>query len=393
MKRSTERILTTHVGSLVRPPEVIEAMRAIEAGQTYDERAFAETLRRSVAEVVRRQAEAGVDVPSDGEFGKRSWTQYVRDRLGGLEWRERQPGEEAPIGSRSPFTALFPGFFASQSEGGQGGGGQRGPAGSWVCAAPLTYTGQKQLQRDIDNFKAALTQVQVEEAFLPVAAPCSVEVGLPNRYYKTEEEYAFAVADAMKDEYKAIVDAGLLVQLDDAYLATVAVRLFEGRDPQGYRKYAELRVEATNHALKGIPSDRVRYHICWGSQPTPHTWDAPLEEFVDLVLKVNADAHCIEAANPRHEHEWQLWEKVKLPEGKVLVPGLVSHATNIVEHPELIAWRIGNFARLVGRENVMAGTDCGFAQGWQTQRVHPEIQWAKLSAIAEGSKLASQRLW
>jgi 5-methyltetrahydropteroyltriglutamate--homocysteine methyltransferase len=266
-------------------------------------------------------------------------------------------------------------------------------ASGMICVGAVKYKGRSEIERDIDNFKAALKGVTVEGAFLPVVAPASAVALATNEFYKSEEDFLFAVAEAMREEYAAIVKARLTVQVDDAFLPYMYDVAFKENEIKKYRKWAALRVEALNHALKAIPAEKVRYHICWGSFNTPHVTDVPLKEIVDLVLKVNAGAYCIEMANPRHEHEWRLWENVKLPEGKSLVPGVISHATNIVEHPELVAERLERLARLVGRDNLMAGTDCGFAQGTHVQRVHPSIMWAKLKALAEGARLASRRLW
>jgi 5-methyltetrahydropteroyltriglutamate--homocysteine methyltransferase len=260
-----------------------------------------------------------------------------------------------------------------------------------VCTGPLTYD-PTALQRDIDNLTAALDGVEVEEAFMPVVAPCSME-NTPNRHYDTQETYPFALADALAVEYRMIVDAGFLLQVDDAMLPMRRFQGLENASDAEYRAWAEVRVEALNHALAGIPEDRVRYHVCFGSQNIPHTTDPGLGEIIDLVLGVNAQAYAIEASNPRHEHEWRLWEDVKLPDGKTLVPGVVGHTTNVVEHPELIALRLKNFARLVGRENVIASTDCGFSQSWNSPRVHSQVQWAKLEALVEGARIASDQLW
>jgi 5-methyltetrahydropteroyltriglutamate--homocysteine methyltransferase len=257
----------------------------------------------------------------------------------------------------------------------------------------VKYTGQAALQRDIDNFKAALGGTKVEEAFLPVAAPSSVIPDRKNEHYKSDEELVDAIAAAMHTEYKTIVDAGLLVQIDDARAAVTFDRMVPPASFAQYRAWVARHVDALNRALEGVPEDRVRYHVCWGSWPGPHTTDVALKEIVDLVLKVRAGAYVIEGANPRHEHEWRVWESVKLPPGKVLIPGVISHATNVVEHPELVAQRIERYAKLVGRENVIAGTDCGFAQGPFHRRVHPSIMWAKLEAMAEGARLASKALW
>ncbi len=387
MKRSSGRILTTHVGSLIRPPELLDFLRAKQSGQPFDEGAYARALRESVARIVRRQAEAGVDVVSDGEFGKSiSWSQYVLERLSGFERR--------PIGSGAdPFArgldrSRFAEFYA-ELDARDG----RTTASDSVCVGPIAYTGQAELARDIDNFKAALKGAGVEEAFLPVAAPASVIPDRKNEYYATDEQCVQAIAEAMRTEYRTIVDAGFLLQLDDARAAVTFDRMVPPASFEQYRNWVAMHVEALNHALEGIPEDRVRYHVCWGSWPGPHTTDVPLKDIVDLILKVRAGAYVIEAANPRHEHEWRVWKEVRLPGGKVLIPGVISHATNVVEHPELVAERIVRFAGVVGRENVIAGTDCGFAQGPFVRRVHPSIMWAKLEALAEGARLATRALW
>jgi len=269
------------------------------------------------------------------------------------------------------------------------------PATQWeaACIGPITYTGQAALRRDIDNLKAALANVSVVEAFLPVAAPASVIPDRKNEYYANEDACLQAIAEAMRTEYRMIVDAGFLVQLDDARTAVTYDRMVPPASFADYRRWVENYVDVVNHALEGIPEDRVRYHVCWGSWPGPHTTDVPLRDIVDLVLKVRAGAYVIEGANPRHEHEWKVWQEVKLPPGKVLMPGVISHATNIVEHPELVSERIERLARLVGRENLIAGTDCGFAQSPMYRRVHPSIMWAKLEALVEGARLASRALW
>lgn len=397
MKTSTNRILTTHVGSLIRTPEIVEVMIQRELDRPVNEKAYAESLRTGVRDVVRRQAEAGVDVISDGEYGKSGWIQYVTERLSGMEpislgqrvglnWPEQERfGDFYRVYQRFETTQWLPDTPSKPSYTGT----QRSIA--YSCTGPLIYKPDA-LERDIENAKAALEGVKVEEAFLPVVAPCSVEV-LQNSYYKTQEEYLFALADALADEYRMIVNSGFVLQVDDAILPMQYFLAFRDKGMAEFHKWAEPRIEALNHALKGIPEDRVRYHICWGSQNIPHTTDPALRDIIDLVLKVNAQAYSIEAANPRHEHEWQVWQDVKLPDGKVLIPGVISHATNIVEHPELVALRLSNFARLVGRENVMGSTDCGFSQFWNLVRVHPEVQWAKLEALVEGARLASQKLW
>jgi 5-methyltetrahydropteroyltriglutamate--homocysteine methyltransferase len=383
----SDRILTTHVGSLVRPPALVEILELKEHGQPYDEAVYETVLRESVVGVVARQAAAGVDVVSDGEYGKSvSWSRYVRERLGGFELRPDEPGTPAVI-AEGTDKRLFPEFYA-EYEGTQG---LVGTLGVWVCVGPATYTGQAALQRDIANLKAAMAAAGVTRGFLPVVAPASVVPWRRDEHYASEEEYLFAVADALHEEYRAIVDAGLQVQVDDAYLPMM-FDYVEG-DRAAYRAWAEPRVEALRRALRGIPEDRVRYHVCWGSWNAPHVGDVPLAEIVDLILRVPAGAYAIEQANPRHEWEWRIWESVELPHGRSLIPGVVSHATNVVEHPELIRERLVRLARLVGRDRVLAGTDCGFAQGPFVRRVHPTVMWAKLEALAEGAHLASRDLW
>jgi 5-methyltetrahydropteroyltriglutamate--homocysteine methyltransferase len=387
MKRSVDRILTTHVGSLIRPQPLQEFLRAKQASKPFDLQAYDHCLTRSVADVVRRQAEAGIDVISDGEFGKSiSWSQYVLERLSGFERRPVKPGGN-PF-QRGADRERFAEFYAELDA-----HEEVATRTDSVCVGPINYTGQAELQRDIENFKAALNGVNVEEAFLPVAAPASVIPDRKNEYYKSDEECLFAIGAAMRTEYKMIVDAGFLLQLDDARAAVTYDRMVPPAAFADYRKWVDMHMEVLNHAIEGLPPERIRYHVCWGSWPGPHTTDVPLKEIVDLILKVKVGAYVIEGANPRHEHEWKVWKDVKLPDGKVLIPGVISHATNVVEHPELVAERIGRYARLVGRENVLAGTDCGFAQGPFYRRVHPSIMWAKLEVLAQGARLASKELW
>jgi len=392
MRRSTERILTTHVGSLIRPEPLLPFIRAKQSGQAYDQRAYGACLADAVAKVVREQAAAGIDVPSDGEFGKGiSWSQYALERLSGFERRSAAAGPSRF--QRGADRSRFADFYA-ELDAASGPPAMAGAtAGEAVCVAPIRYTGQAEVQRDIDNFKAALKAAGVQEGFLPVAAPASVIPDKKNEHYKNDEEMLEAIADAMRVEYRAIVDAGLLLQLDDARAAVTYDRMVPPASFADYRGWLGKQVEAINHATEGIPTDRIRYHVCWGSWPGPHTTDVPLKDIADLVLRVRAGAYLIEGANPRHEHEWRVWESVKLPKGSVLVPGVISHATNVVEHPELVAERIVRIAQLVGRENVLAGTDCGFAQGPFHRRVHPSIMWAKLEALAAGARLASKELW
>lgn len=387
MKHSTQRILTTHVGSLIRPPELQDFIRTRQSGKPYDEAAYATCLQQSVKDIVARQHRAGVDVVSDGEFGKSiSWSQYALERLSGFERRPITVGHN-PF-DRGADRERFAAFYAEMDA--------REPPttnAESVCVGPISYTGQSFLARDIANFKAALQGVGVEEAFLPVAAPSSVIPDRKNEFYKKEEDCLLAIAQAMTTEYRMIVDAGFLVQLDDARAAVTYDRMVPPATLADYKKWLARQVEVINLSLTGIPEDKVRYHVCWGSWPGPHVSDISLREIVELILQVRAGAFVIEGANPRHEHEWKVWGDVKLPAGKVLIPGVISHATNVVEHPELVAERIVRLAQLVGRQNIIAGTDCGFAQGPLMRRVHPTIMWAKLEALAEGARLATKALW
>ena len=388
MKRSTDRILTTHVGSLIRPKELQDFLRLKQAGKPYDETAYQACLTQSVAAVVKRQADAGVDIVSDGEFGKSiSWSQYVLERLSGFERRPIKVDTANPF-KRGADRAKFSEFYA-ELDAAEG----VATTSESVCVGPIKYTGQAELQRDIDNFKAALGGAKVEEAFLPVAAPASVIPDRKNEYYKNDDELLTAIGEAMRAEYRMIVDAGFLVQLDDARNAVTYDRMVPPASFADYRNWLARQVEVINHAIAGIPPDRIRYHVCWGSWPGPHTTDVPLKDIVDLILNVKVGAFVIEGANPRHEHEWKVWKDAKLGAGQVLIPGVISHATNVVEHPELVAERIVRLANIVGRENVIAGTDCGFAQGPFYRRVHPSIMWAKLEAMAEGARIASRELW
>jgi 5-methyltetrahydropteroyltriglutamate--homocysteine methyltransferase len=386
MKRSTDRILTTHVGSLIRPQAFQEILRGRASGKI-DDRTYEDALKHNVAEVVRRQAEAGIDIVDDGEFGKNiSWAQYALERLSGFE-RKPVTLDKNPFNAGAD-RARFKEFYAEMDA-------AQPPSSDWesVCTGPITYTGTAALQRDIEDIKTALKGVNVTEAFLPVAAPASVIPDRKNAYYKNDEEMFQALATAMRTEYRIIAESGLLLQLDDARAAVTYDRMVPPASFADYRTWLEHQIEVLNHAIEGIPADRIRYHVCWGSWPGPHTTDVPLQDIVDILMKAKVGAFLIEGANPRHEHEWKVWENVKLPKDKVLIPGVISHATNIVEHPELVSERIQRYAKNLGRENVIAGTDCGFAQGPFHRRVHPTIMWAKLEALAEGARLATKALW
>jgi len=394
MKRSVGRIVTTHVGSLPRPNDLIELYR----GDAPDSELLPR-LKSAIADVVRRQADSGIDIVNDGEFGKAmrrsvdfgAWWSYVYDRLSGFELRQEvaKKGRAAWVfGSKE--RKEFAEFYAEDA--GMGSAGQGGSSSArmygLMWTGPVKYSGQGIIQRDVQNLASALKGARVEETFMTAVSPATLQI-LPNEYYKSREDYTWALAEAIREEYKAIVDAGFILQIDDPALVDIFDWWFSlNGDMAGYRKWAEFQVEAVNHALEGIPEDRVRFHICWGSWHGPHVGDVPLKNVVDLLLKVKAQGYSLEAGNVRHEHEWKVWKETKLPDGKLLIPGVVSHATNVLEHPELIADRIVRFAQVVGRENVVAGTDCGLGG-----RVHPQIAWAKLVALAEGAKRATSELW
>jgi 5-methyltetrahydropteroyltriglutamate--homocysteine methyltransferase len=402
-----DRILTTHTGSLIRPPELLSFLAVRDSGGVVDEDAYAACLRKTVDDVVRQQVEAGIDIVDDGEMGKSSWITYLYERVSGLEARPMvlEPGVTVMPASRD--RQAFPGAYAeidaleeqstrnSTLAAGGGAPQDQSPGGlsvSWVVTGPLRYD-RAAIGRDIANLKLALSEHPEAQGFLPVVAPAST-YWLTNEYYADDEEFMFALADALHQEYQVIVDSGLMLQVDDAVLMHEAdTILSKGGSWEDYRRWAELRVRALNHALEGIPAESVRYHVCWGSWHGPHAFDPPLADVVDLVLAVNAGAYAIEQANPRHEHEWRVWEQVKLPDGKKLIPGVVTHHTNVVEHPDLVAQRLVRLANVVGRDNVIGGTDCGFAQGSFMRRVHAEVQWAKLASLAEGARIASRELW
>jgi 5-methyltetrahydropteroyltriglutamate--homocysteine methyltransferase len=402
MKASLDHIATSHVGSLPRPDGLIAAYRAHEAGETTDESVLGQTLRSAVAEVVRRQRDIGIDIPGDGEFGKPmaqrvqygSWWRYSWQRLGGLEFAGPSPFDTEPRRSR-PGQVVLTSFgdrrdrrrFAAAYADPESGitTGPRAPAP--VCVAPITYTGHDAIASDIANFKAAMQAAGIDEGFMSSVAPGSAS-RIANAYYKTEEDLLYACADAMRDEYKAIVDAGLILQLDDPAIAENWDMVNPEPTVEEYRKFSMVRVEALNHAIRGLPQDRIRFHLCWGSWHGPHMTDISMQDIVSVMLAINAHAYSFEAGNVRHEHEWKVWQDVKLPDDKLMLPGVVSHATNVVEHPELVAERLLRFANLVGRERVIASTDCGLGG-----RIHPDIAWAKLEALAQGAALASRQLW
>ncbi|MGA8463519.1 MAG: cobalamin-independent methionine synthase II family protein, partial [Trebonia sp.] len=415
-ENAMERIPVTHAGSLIRPAELLSFLSAIDQGKAFDSADYRAALGRAVADVVAKQVETGIDVIDDGEMGKSTWITYLYERTTGLESgpveggfasimpasRDRQhfPGAYAELDSLDERAARASTSLGADGDLGRPGaadpeeGDGPGGASEWVCTGPMTYD-KTALNRDIANFKAALDAAGKahSEAFLPVVAPASA-YWLKNEYYPSDEEFVYALADALHEEYKGITDAGLLLQVDDAVLMHEAdTMLSKGQSWEDYRRWAQLRVDALNHALRGLPEEQIRYHICFGSWHGPHAYDPPLRDSVDLVLQVRAKYYLMEQANPRHEHEWAIWEDVTLPADKVLVPGVVTHHTNVVEHPELVAQRLVRLANVVGRDRVMGGTDCGFAQGAFVHRVHEEIQWAKLASLVEGARIASRELW
>ena len=388
MRRSTERILTTHVGSLPRPPDLLEMIQAKERGQAFDGEAFASRVKSAIAEVVKRQAESGIDIVADGEMGRFGFIPYVNERLAGIEPR-KSVGRGSNWAQSREYLA-FPEYYewASQMPGMAG----KAPPTQWVCTGPIAYRGRDTLRRDIDNLQAAMAGVTCEEAFMPAVSPTNLANWNVNEHYNTDEEFRLALADALHEEYRAIVDAGLILQIDDPQLASHWA-MHPELDLAQCRKWASASVELLNHALRGIPAERVRYHTCYSINMGPRVHDMELKHIVDVMPGVRAGAYSFEAANPRHEHEWRVWETVKLTDGKVLIPGVITHASNLVEHPEVVAQRIGRFAGVVGRENVIAGADCGFASFSTSCEVHPTVVWTKLAALGEGARLATNELW
>jgi 5-methyltetrahydropteroyltriglutamate--homocysteine methyltransferase len=381
MQHSTKRILTTHAGSLPRPADLFDMVAAGWQGRPVDEAARRSRLTGAVKQIVQKQIELGLDIIDDGEYSKPSFVSYVAERLGGYEL-DRNSAPRVPwAGSREALA--FPEFYSFSNSGAR--------PDRMICTGPVTYKGQAQLQRDIANLKSAVDGSKVE-MFMPAISPANIEDWMANKYYDKPEDYLFAIADAMHEEYKAITDAGLILQIDDPrlvsyYLVNPKASIAE------CRKWAVLRVEALNHALRGIPPAKVRHHTCYGINMGPRVHDMEVKHLLDIILKINAGAYSFEAANPRHEHEWKIWGNAKLPNDKVLIPGVISHSTVLVEHPELIAERIARFASLVGKERVIAGSDCGFATFAGSKEVHPSIVWAKLQALTEGARLASKELW
>jgi 5-methyltetrahydropteroyltriglutamate--homocysteine methyltransferase len=385
LQQNSGRIQTTHIGSLPRPHHLLDQLKAKFSGQAFDDKAFQSELRQAVIDVVKKQKDCGIDIVTDGEFSKPGFFTYIQERLTGFEPR---PSQKMLLFQKE--VAAFPEYYAEYFKQAMMGGAivALSPV---VCTGPVTYRGQAPLKRDIDNVKAAAAAAGVapEHVFLPATAPSGVGI---NEYYKSEEEYFHAVAAAMSEEYKTIADAGILVQIDDPFLADIFVE--PGLDDKGKARRADIYVEAINTGLKGIPPERVRFHTCYGINEGPRLYEASLAELVGFMLKINAGSYSFEAANPRHEHEYHLFETVKIPDGKVLCPGVVTHASNIVEHPELIAERILRFANLVGRDNVIAAADCGFSsQALYRTEVHHTVVWEKFKAMREGADIASKKLW
>lgn len=385
---SEKRILSTHAGALPRSEELKDLVFARADGKPYDPAVLAKRLAEGVEEAVRLQIENGIDVVNDGEVSKTNFTNYVRERLAGYETRPPGSGPP-PLSIAARDARKFMEYFQATGIGGFGSFAGRGPSRAQVfCVEPVRYVGHAALKEDLENFKAALKGKNVAGAFINANTPGTIEHWMRNEYYKTDEEFIYAIAEAMREEYKAIVEAGFTLQIDDPDLPD-CWQMYPDMTVPEYKKYAGMRLEALNHALRDIPTEKIVLHVCWGSFHGPHEFDIPLSEIVDVIFKVRAGKYSIEASNPRHEHEWRVFEKVKLPEGAMLIPGVVGHCTNFIEHPDLVAERLVRYAKLVGRENVMAGTDCGLGP-----RVgHAKIAWAKLAAMAEGAARASSELW
>lgn len=383
MQGNKDRILTTHVGSLPRTVEVLDAMKAKMSGESYSDDAYQAEIAKGVKEIVKRQADLGIDVVTDGEMSKPGFFTYIEERLDGFQGR---PDEKYNLFSAeiAAFPEYYEDYFARAML-----GGTVVPMYPSYCVGPVAYKGEAALHRDIDNLKAALKDVDVEGAFIPAVAPAGVGY---NEYYKTEEEFAEAVAEALRTEYEAIVDAGFLLQIDDPFLCDILVD--PALDDAAKDRKAHTYVEAINHSIRNIPEEKIRFHTCYGINEGPRIHEAPMADVAQYMLNVKAGAYSFEAANARHEHEYHIWEDIKLPEGRALIPGVITHASNIVEHPELIAERLVRFAKLVGRENVLAGGDCGFSsQACYHTEVHPKVIWAKFEAMAEGARLATKQLW
>jgi 5-methyltetrahydropteroyltriglutamate--homocysteine methyltransferase len=393
MKRSTSRILTTHTGSLPRPPDLVAMLNAKELGEPYDKKAFAARVERAIDEVVQRQADTGIDVIGDGEHSKFNWMAYARGRLTGLQEIDSPVRFRGATRDSIEFAGAYEDLkIMHAARSGTLVAKRTARPKALVCAGPIQYVGHDEVRADIDNLKKSLAGRKHEEAFITAISPSNLELYYENRHYGSDEEYLIALGEAMRVEYLAIVEAGFLLQIDDPRMATHYNRAVDSTI-EDCRKFITLRVETLNHALRGIPEDKIRFHTCYSTNIAPRVHDFELKHFADLMLKVRAAAYLVEAANPRHEHEWAIWRDVKLPDDKIIIPGVVSHCVHLVEHPELVAQRIARFADVVGPERVIAGTDCGFGTSGAGDEVHPDVAWAKLRAMVEGARLASQRLF
>ena len=391
MKRSTkDHIRTTHTGSLPRPPDMLETMRAMATGQTYDRPAYEASLTKNVAEIVRKQVEAGIDVVTDGECSKPSFQHYVAERLDGFEARMPPGGlpvPTGPMGVGGRDATMFPDFYRSVLENNPFKHTIR--MAPRVCVGPIRYVGQEKLQRDIRNLKTAMAAAGADEGFMPSLAPT---LSMKNEYYKNDDEFLAAYGEAMREEWKAILDSGLLLQIDFPSLVSAWDTASNTMSLADYRKWTEARIAHLNHALRGLPEDRIRFHTCYGVNFGPRVSDLQLEEIIDLIFTIRAGAYSFEAANPRHEHEFHLLERIKQPPGKILIPGAITHSNVMIEHPELIADRMERWARAAGRENVIFGNDCGFQSTAGNSEIPVTVAWAKLQALGEGSRIASKRL-
>jgi 5-methyltetrahydropteroyltriglutamate--homocysteine methyltransferase len=393
MHRSTSRILTTHTGSLPRPGDLVAMLNAKELGESYDAKAFAARVERAISEVVQQQVDAGIDVIGDGEHSKFNWMAYARARLTGLEEIDSPVRFRGATRDSIEFADAYEDLKVMHAaRSGALVAKRMARPKALVCAGQIGYVGHDELRTDLANLKRSLAGKKHNEAFVTAISPSNLELYYENRHYKSDEEYLEALGEAMRVEYLAIVEAGFLLQIDDPRMATHYNRAVKSTI-QDCRKFIALRVEALNHALRGISEDKIRFHTCYSTNIAPRAHDFELRHFADLMLQVRAAAYLIEAANPRHEHEWAIWQDLKLPDDRIVVPGVVSHCVHLVEHPELVAQRIIRFADVVGRERVIAGTDCGFGTSGAGDEVHPDVAWAKLRALVEGARLASQRLF
>jgi 5-methyltetrahydropteroyltriglutamate--homocysteine methyltransferase len=394
VKASTQRIVTTHVGSLPRPSGLATGLHAKDTGRPHDRAGLAKQVRESVADVVHRQAELGIDIVNDGEHSKSSFAAYGRVRLGGIGEVERDTSSREPTRDALAFPDVYRELAAMNAARGseKGTARSRARAPATACTGPVTYIGHEAVKADIADLKAALAGHPVEEAFMTAISPTNLELYHPNAYYNTDEDYLEALANAMNVEYRAIVESGLVLQIDDPRLATHYNRT-PGASIEACRRFIALRVETVNHSLKGIPRERVRFHTCYSVNIAPRVHDMELKDYIDLMLRINAQGFSFEASNPRHEHEWQVWQDARIPDDVVLMPGVVSHCLHLVEHPELVAQRIERYAGIVGRERVVASNDCGFATSAAGDEVHPQVAWAKLQSLVEGARIATSRLW